>query len=241
MSCLLSALERRDDFIGRHIGTSEEDRNAMLAALGFASCAELIAAALPASIRRQRPLPLPEPQPEAEALGQLAGIAAKNRLFRSFIGQGYYGTHTPAVIRRNILENPAWYTAYTPYQPEISQGRLEALLNFQTMVSDLTGMDIANASMLDEATAVAEAMTLAKRAGRSASNVTGTRTVPGTAIPFSIFGLKRHFFTASSTEASKTPGGFALCTRTSVGRPCASTSTCSTTVPSMPCLSASAG
>ncbi len=171
MSCLLSALERRDDFIGRHISTSEEDRKTMLAVLGFASRAELMAAALPASIRRQRPLPLPGPRPEAEALGELADIAAKNRLFRSFIGQGYYGTHTPAVILRNILENPAWYTAYTPYQPEISQGRLEALLNFQTMVSDLTGMDIANASMLDEATAVAEAMTLAKRAGRSRSSV----------------------------------------------------------------------
>lgn len=135
----------------------------MLAAMGYSSRAELIAAVLPASIARTQPMDLPPPATEEQALDELRAIARKNTILKSFIGQGYYGTYMPAVIARNILENPAWYTAYTPYQAEISQGRLEALVNFQTMVADLTAMPIANASMLDEATAAAEAMTLARR------------------------------------------------------------------------------
>ncbi len=139
----------------------------MLAALGYPSRAALMDAIVPAAIRRRAPLALPAAMTEAAALARLKTMAAKNKVLKSFIGQGYYGTHTPGVILRNVLENPAWYTAYTPYQPEISQGRLEALVNFQTMVCDLTGMAIANASMLDEATAAAEAMTLCQRMGRS--------------------------------------------------------------------------
>jgi len=165
----LRSLEAHDDFIARHIGTSPAAQEAMLEDIGFASRAALIDAVVPVAIRSHDPLPLPSPLGEAEALARLRRIAAKNRVLKSFIGQGYYGTHTPGVIQRNVLESPAWYTAYTPYQPEISQGRLEALVNFQTMVADLTGMEIANASMLDEATAAAEAMTLCQRAGVSKS------------------------------------------------------------------------
>jgi glycine dehydrogenase len=165
----LAALEQSDAFIARHIGTTPDDQAKMLEALGYPSRATLIDAIVPAAIRRRNPLGLPAATSEAEALARLQAIAAKNRVVKSFIGQGYYGTHTPGVILRNVLENPAWYTAYTPYQPEISQGRLEALVNFQTMVCDLTGMAIANASMLDEATAAAEAMTLCQRVGRSKS------------------------------------------------------------------------
>src|SRR5918911_65856 len=121
------------------------------------------------NIARAKPMDLPAPLGEAAALAELKRMAGRNRVLKSFIGQGYHGTHTPGVILRNVLENPAWYTAYTPYQAEISQGRMEALVNFQTMVTDLTGMAIANASMLDEATAAAEAMTLALRVGRSKS------------------------------------------------------------------------
>ena len=142
----------------------------MLEVLGFASRAALMDAIVPAAIRRKAPLALPGALTEAQALARMRSIASRNKVLKSFIGQGYYGTHTPGVILRNVLENPAWYTAYTPYQPEISQGRLEALVNFQTMVCDLTAMAIANASMLDEATAAAEAMTLCHRVGRSESN-----------------------------------------------------------------------
>jgi glycine dehydrogenase len=165
----LTAFEQSDAFIGRHIGTTPADQAEMLATLGFASRAALIDAIVPVGIRRGKPLALPAAMSEAAALAKLKAVAARNRVLKSFIGQGYYGTYTPGVILRNILENPAWYTAYTPYQPEISQGRLEALVNFQTMICDLTAMAIANASMLDEATAAAEAMTLCQRMGAGAS------------------------------------------------------------------------
>jgi glycine dehydrogenase len=170
----LAALEVHDAFAERHIGPDGADQRTMLDALGFESRAALIDAVIPRAIRRTDALPLgpfSEPRSEAEALAMLRELANKNEVFRTFIGQGYYNTHTPAVILRNVLENPAWYTAYTPYQPEISQGRLEALLNFQQMIGDLTGLEIANASLLDEATAAAEAMTLLQRAGKAKSNV----------------------------------------------------------------------
>jgi glycine dehydrogenase len=165
----LEGLEGRDAFARRHIGPSADDQRAMLAALGYASRDAMIDALVPPAIRDREPLALPAPVAEHEALARLAAVAAKNRVLTSCIGQGYYGTITPGVILRNVLESPSWYTAYTPYQPEISQGRLEALVNFQTMVCDLTGMAIANASMLDEATAAAEAMALALRVTKSAS------------------------------------------------------------------------
>ncbi|MEB0112009.1 aminomethyl-transferring glycine dehydrogenase [Variovorax sp. RTB1] len=164
-------LENADEFIARHIGIEAADEARMLPVIGSATRKELIDGIVPPSIRRSKPMNLPPPISEAGALAELKAIAAKNKVARNFIGQGYYGTYTPGVILRNILENPAWYTAYTPYQAEISQGRMEALLNFQTMVCDLTGMAIANASMLDEATAAAEAMTLAKRSVKSKSDV----------------------------------------------------------------------
>ncbi len=150
-------------FAGRHIGTDPVDQKAMLAVLGMGSREELLAAAMPAGIRSDLPGELPGAVSESQVLDLLRGIARKNTVRTSMIGQGYHDTVTPAVLSRNVLENPAWYTAYTPYQPEISQGRLEALLNFQTMVADLTGLPVAGASMLDEATAVAEAMLLARR------------------------------------------------------------------------------
>ncbi len=165
----LATLRHGDAFVARHLGTSPDDQAAMLRVLGFGTRAELIDAVVPPGVRARKPLALPGAVDEAEALARLRAIAARNRPLRSFIGQGYYGTITPGVILRNVLENPAWYTAYTPYQPEISQGRLEALVNFQTMVCDLTGMAIANASMLDEATAAAEAMALCLRVGSHAS------------------------------------------------------------------------
>jgi glycine dehydrogenase len=159
----LEALEHHAEFPARHIGPTAEDEATMLSTIGAASRLALIEAVVPRSIARSRPMDLPAPLSEAQALAELKAIAAKNRVCKSFIGQGYHASHTPGVILRNIVENPAWYTAYTPYQAEISQGRMEALVNFQTMVCDLTGMAIANASMLDEATAAAEAMTLARR------------------------------------------------------------------------------
>jgi len=167
----LGELENPSEFIARHIGIDEADEVHMLGVVGSSSRRDLIDGIVPRSIARASAMALPPPVTEAAALRQLKAIATKNQVFKSFIGQGYYGTHTPGVILRNILENPAWYTAYTPYQAEISQGRMEALINFQTMVCDLTGMPIANASMLDEATAAAEAMTLAKRSVKSKSNV----------------------------------------------------------------------
>ncbi|MBD9531397.1 aminomethyl-transferring glycine dehydrogenase [Comamonas sp. CMM01] len=166
----LHALENHSEFLPRHIGIDAQDEAHMLSVIGEASRAALIDSIVPKAIRRSRAMQLPAAVTEAEALAELKALAGQNRVLKSFIGQGYYGTHTPGVILRNILENPAWYTAYTPYQAEISQGRMEALVNFQTMVTDLTGMPIANASMLDEATAAAEAMTLAKRSVKSKSN-----------------------------------------------------------------------
>ncbi len=163
----LVELEQHRGFVDRHVGTSDADQIEMLKTLGYPSRAALIDAIVPASIRCREPLALPAAKGEQEALDLLKAIVRRNRVVKSYIGQGYYGTLTPGVILRNVLENPAWYTAYTPYQPEISQGRLEALVNFQTMICDLTGMAIANASMLDEATAAAEAMALAHRVGKS--------------------------------------------------------------------------
>ncbi|MCX8087031.1 MAG: aminomethyl-transferring glycine dehydrogenase [Rhodocyclaceae bacterium] len=165
----LAELEGRDEFIARHIGPTEAEQAEMCAAIGVADRAALIAQTIPEGIRLPADLPLPGPQNEHAALARLEAIAAKNQLKKSFIGLGYYGTYTPPVIQRNVLENPGWYTAYTPYQAEIAQGRLEALLNFQQMVIDLTGLELANASLLDEATAAAEAMALARRASKATS------------------------------------------------------------------------
>src|SRR3954451_13022509 len=158
-----------DTFVRRHIGPSPRDVAAMLETVGVKTLGQLVGETLPASIRQKAPLDLASPLSEAEALAHMRGLASQNEVFTSLIGQGYSGTILPAVIQRNVLENPAWYTAYTPYQPEISQGRLEALFNFQTMICDLTGLDVANASLLDEATAAAEAMALAERAAQSKS------------------------------------------------------------------------
>ena len=166
----LAELENPAEFRARHIGIGPEDEAHMLSTVGAASRRALIEGIVPRSIARGTAMDLPAPVTEADALAELKAMASKNQILRSHIGQGYYGTHTPGVILRNILENPAWYTAYTPYQAEISQGRMEALVNFQTLVCDLTAMPMANASMLDEATAAAEAMTLAKRSVKSKAN-----------------------------------------------------------------------
>ena len=167
----LRDLEHHSAFVERHIGPNDAEVAHMLHVIGHDSLDAMTDAIVPTNIKSPAPLTLPDAITEVEALAKIRKIADRNEVFRSFIGQGYYGTHTPNVILRNILENPAWYTAYTPYQAEISQGRMEALINFQTLVADLTGMEIANASLLDEATAAAEAMTLAKRSARSKSNV----------------------------------------------------------------------
>jgi len=159
------------DFLPRHIGPNAEEQAQMLAALGYQDMAAFIDDVIPESIRQDRPLALDAPMSEAAALAALQSLAAQNKVYKSWIGQGYYNCFTPAVIRRNLFENPSWYTAYTPYQPEISQGRLEALLNYQTMVCDLTGLDIANASLLDEGTAAAEAMALCRRMSKAGGNV----------------------------------------------------------------------
>ena len=163
---LKHANEAATDFVRRHIGPSPRDVDAMLESVGATSLGELMGQTMPSSIRQKAPLDLGRALSETEALAHMGELAAQNQVFTSLIGQGYSGTILPAVIQRNILENPAWYTAYTPYQPEISQGRLEALFNFQTMICDLTGLDVANASLLDEATAAAEAMALAERASQ---------------------------------------------------------------------------
>ena len=164
-------LNTSNEFIPRHIGPSQDDQAKMLAAIGASDIQTLMKEVVPANILMSRELDLPGARSEADVLAEMRKIAADNQVFRNYIGQGYYGTQTPNVILRNILESPAWYTAYTPYQPEIAQGRLEAILNYQTMVADLTGLDIANASLLDESTAAAEAMTLARRASQAQSRV----------------------------------------------------------------------
>ncbi|WPC75520.1 aminomethyl-transferring glycine dehydrogenase [Vibrio porteresiae] len=169
MTDLLHSLSSANEFVARHNGPSEQDQKEMLNTIKADSLAALIKETVPASIRLESPLTLASAQSEAEMLQTLKGFAYQNQVKRTFIGQGYYNTFTPNVILRNVLENPGWYTAYTPYQPEISQGRLESLLNYQQMIIDLTGMDIANASLLDEATAAAEAMALCHRAGKSKS------------------------------------------------------------------------
>src|SRR5580658_559773 len=153
-------MQRADRFAERHIGSGPEEIQEMLRVVGFPTLDAMIDAAVPAPIRLGKPLSLPAARSEQELLAELKAIMSKNEIRHSFIGMGYYDCFTPPVIQRNILENPGWYTQYTPYQAEISQGRLEALLNFQTMVADLTGLDVANASLLDEATAAAEAMTM---------------------------------------------------------------------------------
>ncbi len=179
----LSELDAADGFPARHIGPGPEDRAAMLSTLGFESLEALMDAAVPEGIRSAEPLDLPPAASERTTARELRETAARNRPLEPMIGLGYHGTVTPAVVRRNVLEDPSWYTAYTPYQPEISQGRLEALLNFQTMVGDLTGLPTANASLLDEATAAAEAMTLVRRGNRSAS---GPFVVDADALPQTI-------------------------------------------------------
>ena len=159
------------DFIKRHIGPSEDDQSKMLKKLNYKSLDDLINNTVPEKIQFKGELNIGQSNSEYEALRKLKAISKKNEIYSNFIGMGYYGTYTPYVILRNILENPGWYTSYTPYQPEVAQGRLEMLLNFQQMIVDFTGMDIANASLLDEGTAAAEAMGLSHRLNKSDSNL----------------------------------------------------------------------
>src|SRR5690554_5844894 len=166
----LYELEQHDDFIQRHIGPDAAEQKEMLEFVGASSLADMIAQTVPTAILREPFLSVGEPMTERDALAKLKAIAKKNQVFTSYIGAGYYDTLVPNVIVRNVLENPGWYTAYTPYQPEIAQGRLEAILNFQQLTMDLTGLDLASASLLDEATAAAEAMAMAKRVSKSKSN-----------------------------------------------------------------------
>ena len=179
----LSELDAAQPFSRRHIGIDDDARATMLAALGFETLDDLMRAAVPGGIRAEAELALPEAASEEQAARELRALAARNTPREPMIGLGYYGTTTPPVVRRNVLEDPSWYTAYTPYQPEISQGRLEALLNFQTMVGDLTGLPTANASLLDEGTAAAEAMTLVRRGNKSAE---GPFVVDANALPQTI-------------------------------------------------------
>ncbi len=166
----VSQYDQSDDFIQRHIGPGDEEISAMLEALDLDSLETLVSRAVPEAIRSESSLDLPGPRTEVDVLSELRAMGHKNRIFKSMIGLGYHGTITPPVILRNVLENPGWYTAYTPYQPEISQGRLEALLNYQTMITDLTGMELTNASLLDEGTAAAEAMTMCRRVSKADGN-----------------------------------------------------------------------
>ena len=167
----LAELEPGANFIRRHIGPSDAETADMLREVGAKSLEDFIAKVVPEKIRIVKPLELPKAKAERTALSYLRNIADRNEVFTSMIGMGYYGTVTPKVILRNILENPGWYTAYTPYQAEVSQGRLEALLNFQQVIVDLTGLELANASLLDEATAAAEAMAMAKRLVKTTANI----------------------------------------------------------------------
>jgi len=162
-------MENFNSFALRHIGLSQADIESLLDQLGYKDLEEFSKSVLPENIFIDQKLELNDAMSEEDALKAIKEISKTNSVYRSFIGQGYYGTVTPKVILRNVFENPGWYTSYTPYQAEISQGRLEALINFQTMVGDLTGFEIANASLLDEATAAAESMTLANRVGKSKS------------------------------------------------------------------------
>ena len=166
----MAAQKHPDRFLQRHIGPDAQDIAKMVEVLGAPSLDALIDRTVPGSIRLQRPLDLPKGRSEYGLLQELSAIAAKNQIFRSYLGMGYSDCVTPPVILRNVLENPGWYTQYTPYQPEIAQGRLEALLNYQTMVIDLTGLPVANASLLDEATAAAEAMTMFHNIAQNGSN-----------------------------------------------------------------------